>query len=299
MREKLTKYYKDKSVSIRIIFWILIIWIIVIQFIWPKNPAKEWLNFAGEMMPITGQYAVNQERFDRELALTVINWGQFAMIHKREWLFFPYIEKELKKAWLPDDLKYLAVAESSLRDAVVSEAGAAGLWQFMPWTATSHWLIVNKTIDERFDYKKETQVAIAYLKNLYARFGDWNLVAAAYNMWENWLQRSIDAQSTDSYYNLWLNPETSRYVFRILAMKYLMEHRYSYFDSDFLWEKYSPMKTKEIEVSDIQDLSLRASQNGYSYYMIRKINPWILTNKLDGTYKIQILDFALLLPEIL
>lgn len=290
MRKKIKQYYKDKSVTIRIIFWIFILGIIAIQFIWAKNPAKEWLNFAGEVMPITWQYAVNQERFDRELALSVINWWQFAMIHKREWLFFPYIEKELKKAWLPDDLKYLAVAESTLRDAVVSEAGAAGLWQFMPWTAISHGLIVNKNIDERYDYKKETQAAIVYLKNLYARFGNRNLVAAAYNMWENWLQRSIDAQSTDSYYNLWLNSETSRYVFRILAMKYLMENRYSYFDSNFLWEKYSPMKTKEIEVTDIKDLSLRASQNGYSYYMIRKINPRILTDKIEWTMKLQILE---------
>lgn len=289
MREKIKQYYKGKSLVVRIIFWLLILIIIAIQFMWVKNPAKWWLNFAGEVMSITGQYGVNQERFDRELALTVINWGQFAMIHKREWLFFPYIEKELKKAWLPDDLKYLAAAESSLRNAVVSDAGAVGLWQFMPGTATRYGLVVSKTIDERYDYQKETQAAISLFKDLYEMFWDWNLVAAAYNMWENWLQRSIKDQNTNSYYNLWLNAETSRYVFRILAMKYLMEHRYSYFDSKFLWEKYTTMKTREIEVNDIQDLSLWASQNWYSYYMIRKINPWILTDKLDGIWKIQIL----------
>ena len=160
----------------------------------------------------------------------------------------------------------------------------------MPWTAISHGLIVNKNIDERYDYKKETQAAILYLKELYAKFGDWNLVAAAYNMWENWLQKFMEAENTNSYYDLWLNSETSRYVFRILAMKYLMEHRYTYFDSGLLWEKYSPMKTKEIEVTDIQDLSLRASENGYSYYMIRKINPRILTDKIEWTMKLQILE---------
>lgn len=289
MREKLKKYYKNKEKWIRIIFWIIIITIIAIQFIWPKNPAKE-INFAGEKMPIDWQYVVNQERFDREWALGIIDGWQFAMIHKREGQYFPYIEKELKKAGLPDDLKYLAVAESALRDTVVSSAWAAWLWQFMPATAIGYWLIVNKNIDERFDYKKETQIAIKYFKDLYARFWNRNLVAAAYNMWENWLQREIDEQGTNSYYNLWLNNETSRYVFRILAMKYLMENRYSYFDKKLLWEKYSPIRTKEIEVIDIQDLSLRASQNGYSYYMIRRINPWILTNKLDWTYKIQILE---------
>lgn len=289
MREKLKKYYKNKEKWIRIIFWIIIIAIIAIQLIWPKNPAKE-INFAGEKMPIDWQYAVNQERFDREWALGIIDGWQFAMIHKREGQYLPYIEKELKKAWLPDDLKYLAVAESALRDTVVSSAWAAGLWQFMPGTAIGYWSIVNKNVDERFDYKKETQIAIKYFKDLYARFWNWNLVAAAYNMWENWLQKSIDTQSTDSYYDLWLNPETSRYVFRILAMKYLMENRYSYFDKKLLWEKYSPIRTKEIEITDIQDLSLRASQNGYSYYMIRRLNPWILTNKLDWTYKIQILE---------
>lgn len=132
-------------------------------------------------MPTQGKYILNIERFDRELALLQMNAPQFIIIYKRWNLILPMIEKELKKAGLPDDLKYIPVIESALKENVVSAAGAAGIRQFMPDTARGHGLLVNEFIDERFDIAKSTAAAMQHLTILYSRFSNRTLAAAAYN----------------------------------------------------------------------------------------------------------------------
>jgi soluble lytic murein transglycosylase-like protein len=129
---------------------------------------------------------------------------------------------------------YLPVIESALRNVSYSSAGAAGIWQFMPATAERYGLLVNDSIDERLDFEKSTEAAIVYLQDLYERFGNRTLVAAAYNRGENGLQRDMARQDVDNFYDLWLNEETSRYIFRILATKEIMENRFQYFPVEVL-----------------------------------------------------------------
>ncbi len=248
------------------------------------------LNFAGDPMPTQGKYQLNIERFDRELALLQMNAPQFIIIYKRWNLILPMIEKELKKAGLPDDLKYIPVIESALKENVVSAAGAAGIRQFMPDTARGHGLLVNEFIDERFDIAKSTAAAMQHLTILYSRFSNRTLAAAAYNRWQNGLATSIANQFTDNFYDLWLNNETSRYVFRLLAMKYAREHKYQLFDREDLWAMYSPLKTKIVTTTRIDNLAERAKSNSFGYYEVKKLNPRILSNTLpDGQWDIKVM----------
>lgn len=247
------------------------------------------ISFAGEVMPIKWQYQMNVERFDREVALLEINEAQFIMIYKRWNLIIPMIEKQLKIAGLPDDLKYIPIIESALRDNVVSSAGAAGLWQLMPGTAKGYWLIINEFVDERFDVEKSTAAAISYLQKLNKQFTQRALVAAAYNRGENGLQKSLESQYSNNYYDLWLNSETSRYVFRLLAMKYVREHKYNFFDSKNLGDMYRPLMTKNIGVKQVPDLADWARKNNVNYYAVKKLNPWIVTNTLpEGKWNIEV-----------
>ncbi len=293
MREQIQKYYADKKLFVRIIIIAVFVLIIIFQLsgnkTWMQIGFNGEMNFADEVMPTKWRYELNIERFDREVALLEINEAQFIMIYKRWNLIIPTIEKELKKAGLPDDLKYIPIIESALRDNVSSSAGAAGLRQFMPDTARSKWLIVNEFVDERFDIAKSTAAAIVHLKNLYKNFNNRTLVAAAYNRGGNGLQRSLDSQFTNNYYDLWLNTETSRYVFRLLAMKYVREHKYSIFNRDSLGDMYSPFATKYISVKQVEDLAARAKKNNFSYYEVKKLNPWILKNSLpEGKWNIEV-----------
>lgn len=291
MREQIQKKYADKK-----IFWrIIIVSVFILLIIFQLSGGKKWaqfsgdISFAGERMPIEGRHALNIERFDRELALLQLNPAQFIIIYKRWNLIIPTIEKELKKAGLPDDLKYIPVIESALRDNVVSSAGAAGLRQFMPDTARGYGLLVNGLVDERFDVAKSTAAAMKYFTKLNKQFSGWTLAAAAYNRGENGLQKSLDSQFSNTYYDLWLNSETSRYVFRLLAMKYVREHKYSFFDHDTLGDMYRPFVTKGVNVKNIENLADRARQNGLGYYEVKKLNPWIVANNLpEGKWNIQI-----------
>ena len=293
MRTQLQKYYTDKK-----FFWgIVIVIVFILLIIFQVSGERRWMNtslhgsidFAGEVMPTAGKYQLNVERFDREVALLEINPAQFIMIYKRWNLIMPTIEKELKNTGLPDDLKYIPVIESALRDNVVSSAGAAGLWQLMPGTAQRYGLLVNSGVDERYDVTKSTAAAINYLKTLSSLFHQWTLVAAAYNRGENGLQNTLESQYSSNYYDLWLNTETSRYVFRLLAMKYVREHKYMFFARATLWDMYRPFITHTIQVKQIPDIAARAKQNNLSYYEVKKLNPWIVNNALpDGKWNIEV-----------
>lgn len=291
MREQIQKYYADKKNFWRIVIVIIFLLVVIFQL----SGGKQWItftddiSFAGEALPMEGRYALNIERFDRELALLQLNPAQFIIIYKRWNLIIPTIEKELKKAGLPDDLKYIPVIESALRDNVISSAGAAGIRQFMPDTARRYGLVVNGLVDERFDVDKSTAAAMKYFKQLNKQFSGWTLAAAAYNRGENGLQKSLENQYSNNYYDLRLNSETSRYVFRLLAMKYVREHKYSFFDRDSLWEMYRPFVTKGVNVKNIENLADRARQNTLGYYEVKKLNPWIMANSLpEGKWNIQI-----------
>ena len=247
------------------------------------------LSFAGEVMPTEGKYQLNIERFDRELALLEINEAQFIMIYKRWNLIIPTIEKLLKKAGLPDDFKYIPVIESALRENVTSSAGAAGLRQFMPGTAQKYWLLVNEFVDERFDVAKSTAATIRYFQDLGKQFDKRTLVAAAYNRGENGLQSSLESQYTNNFYDLWLNNETSRYIFRLLAMKYVWENKYNFFDRSNLGNMYTPFITKSMSVKQIADIADRARKNNLGYYEVKKLNPRIMKNSLpEGKRNIEV-----------
>lgn len=290
--DKAKKYYKGKSMRWRYIVLAILLLLLGIQLIGHKpSPSNNKnsletveyssINFAGESIPFDRNYFFNQEMFDREFAIAHLNTYQFVMIHKREQQYIPYIEKKLAKAGIPDDFKYLAVAESALRNVAYSSAWAAGIRQLIPSTAERYGLIINNEVDERLDFEKSTDAAIAYLQDLYDHFNDRTLVAAAYNRWENGLQRDMDRQHMSGYYDLWLNNETARYIFRIVSLKELMQHKNNYFDIHVLGEQYKVPKTKTIKIKAIDDIATRAYNKWYSYKEIRMLNPRIKGNKLS------------------
>jgi len=248
--------------------------------------------FAGEQVPIEENLFI-KERFDKEFLGTSHNLYQFYLYVKRYPVYIPDIEQALQAADIPDDFKYLPIAESALRNDVVSSAGAAGIWQFMPDTGREYGLRVDEFIDERYHFEKATRAAVEHLWDLYASFWDWTLAAAAYNRWTGGIQRSLDAQRVDNYYDLYLNEETSRYVFRILGIKYMLQ---AYFkDPEVIttligWVHEKPL-TNTIKVWKIDDLALWASENNYVYNDIRVLNRWILQDSLpEWEWEIQVLQ---------
>lgn len=238
------------------------------------------INFAWEKAVFDDLHYFNKEKLIRELNITRFNIYQFVLYHKRESVYFPIIEKKLKEAWIPDDFKYLAVAESWLKNDALSDSNAWWIWQFIPETWTRYWLTINDKVDERYNFEKETDAAISYFKKLYEDFHDWTLVAAAYNRWENWIRRALDDQKVSSYYDLYLNEETSRYIWRIIAIKYLMIERYKLFWEDELWRQFKAPDTKIISVEwplNMKDWSIK---NNSTYSAIKQLNPWIIWDSL-------------------
>jgi hypothetical protein len=194
--------------------------------------------------------------------------------------YFPIIEPILKKNNIPDDFKYLALIESGL-DNVVSPAGAAGFWQILKGTAREHGLEVNLAIDERYNLEKSTEVACDYLQDAYDKFGSWTMAAASYNMGKNGARRRIAKQGTNNYYNLHLNSETGRYVFRIIAVKEIMKNPKKY---GFMFRKkdlYAMPVYKTIEIdSTISNLNDFAKSHEINYKLLKQFNPWLRTSSL-------------------
>lgn len=253
----------------------------------------QWdIYFSGERVPLDEKWYFNRQRFDKEFTISGNNLYQFYLYVKRYPVYIPYIEKKLQQSGIPDDFKYLAIAESALRDDVVSSAGAGGIWQFMPETGKQYGLQVNDFVDERYNFEKSTDAAIEYLSLLYEKFWNWTLAAAAYNRGENAIARALESQQVDNYYDLYLNEETSRYVFRILAIKYLIEW---YFEKKSLidkivWWVYSIPETQVVQVSEIENLVSWCIENGYNYRDVKVLNPWILGNTLpEGEWNIKVL----------
>ena len=211
---------------------------------------------------------------------------------KRANRYFPIIEPILKKNGIPSDFKYLCVIESGLTNAT-SPAKAQGFWQFIPSTGANYGLTVNDEIDMRNNLTASTEAACKYIRSLYNKFHSWTAAAAAYNCGENGLARRISKQSTDNYYDLWLNSETSRYVYRILAMKLIMQNPQKYGFHLRQCDLYPPIPTRAATLSGQNvDLYEFARSNGTSYKMLRMLNPWIQTdvlkNKSNQKYMVQL-----------
>ena len=233
------------------------------------------------------------ERLDRELLVNNFWHSNSILVLKRAAKYFPIIEPILQENGIPDDFKYLAVIESGLTH-VTSPAGAEGFWQFMPQTARDYGLEVNGGIDERLHLIKSTESAAAYLTDAYAVFGNWTLTAAAYNAGVQRIKISLEKQQTNLYYDLFLNEETSRYMYRMLATKLIFESPESY---GFLIPKaqtYPFPKTKLVKVSTSPiDWVAFAQSQDMSYADLREMNPWIkgyqLSNRNNTEYEIRVL----------
>lgn len=254
-------------------------------------PGNE-LDFSGEKLPnLEGNYFI-KERFDKEFLNTSYNLYQFFLYIKRLPLYMWYIEEKLDEYNIPDDFKYLPIAESALRNDVVSSAWAWWIWQFMPETAREYWLIVNDEIDERYHFEKATNAAVKYIDYLHSLFWNRTLVAASYNRWQNGIKKALEDQKVDNYYDLYLNEETSRYVFRILAIKYVIqdyEKKKKYIDK-IIGGQYTPPTTISKSVWKIDNLKEWAIENGQNYQTIKTLNMWIKKDYLpEWTWEITII----------
>lgn len=256
-------------------------------------PLPEQMSFAGEPVPL--HIADVAERMDRELQSNAYFHSNTILALKRLTRFLPEIEALLREEGLPDDVKYVALAES-LFGNVVSPAGAAGFWQLMPATARGAGLIINNEIDERYHLTKATRVAARYLKVARNKFNSWTSAAAAYNRGMGGLQKAMDTQRVSSFYDLYLNEETYRYIFRILALKEVMEHPVRYgFDTTRL-HGYQPLPTRTVVVTEtIDNLPQFALEQGTNYKTLRLYNPWIKGYRL--TVSSAIPQYELRLPE--
>jgi hypothetical protein len=241
-------------------------------------PVPEQIDFAGEVVPMEIFYV--RESLDRELLINTYWHNKTVLLFKRAHRWFPVIEPILKKNGIPDDFKYLAVIESDLSNAV-SPSGAAGFWQFLKGTAKDYKLEVDKEVDERYHVEKSTEAACRYLNDSYERFGSWALVAAAYNGGNRRISEAMQEQGVASYYDLLLSEETSRYVFRILALKEIFEHPTKF--GFFLREKdfYPQVPVYTITVSSsIDNLAEFAKSEGINYRILKIFNPWLRANTL-------------------
>lgn len=239
--------------------------------------------FAGEKTPL--QISDVRERLDRELLINANLDATTALIIKRANRVFPIIEPILAKYGVPDDFKYLAVIESGLVNAV-SSAGARGVWQFMPETAKEKGMEVNDIVDERYHLEKSTEAACRYLLAAKEKFGSWTLAAASYNGGMNGITKRIEEQKVTNYYDLALTEETSRYVFRILALKEIMRQPTKYGFNIYPSDLYTQIPTKKVAVdSSITDLTGFAIAQGINYKILKIHNPWLRDKKLVNPTK--------------
>ena len=248
------------------------------------------LSFAGEKVPT--ELNDIKERMDRELLVNTYWQSNGLLLIKRAHKYFPLIEPLLKKYGIPDDFKYLAVAESGLENNS-SSAGAAGFWHFLKSSAKEYGLEVNQNVDERYNLEKATEVAAKYLKKSKKRFGTWTLAAAAYNAGNARIARNLKKQQVTNYYDLLLNSETSRYVFRIVALKEVLSNPRKYgfeFEEDDLYN-LPDIKTVKVDTV-ITNIASFAKKFKTNYKELKLNNAWLRENKLNNKirklYKIKI-----------
>lgn len=252
----------------------------IIQREFKLPPIPSEMSFCGEKIDLTDIDI--RERLDRELLINTFYHSATTLYLKRANRFFPIIDSLLKEEQLPSDIKYLAVAESGLSQAV-SPAGARGFWQFMEGTAKEYGMIVNRKIDERYHLVKSTLAACRYLKESKSKFNDWFNTIASYNRGVGGVNSDMSWQGTDDYFDTYMNNETGRYLFRMMALKLIMENPKAYgFDIESI-ELYEPYETIEITINDgIDDIAEWANKRKLNFKIIKLLNPWILSNSLPN-----------------
>ena len=245
--------------------------------------------FCGEEIPIGEQQV--KERFEKELLLSLWNRPQVILWLKRSKRYLPHIEEMLKNEGMPDDLKYLAIAESALRPHAQSRKGAVGFWQFISYTGQKYGLVINGRIDERRNIFPSTRAALKYLGDLHEIFGSWTLAAAAYNMGEEGLMAEIIEQGTNDYYNLHLPLETQRYILRILAIKLILEDPARYGFNLLEEDYYPPLDFDQVSVECTEETPVRivAKAAKTTFKAIKDLNPEIRGHYLaEGSYTLLI-----------
>lgn len=286
--------------------------LVVLSFISPANPGKEQneqylryinekyrifslplpeeANFAGERIPLENWDIA--EKMDRELLVNSYWHSNTLLAIKRSQRWFPVIEPILKEQGVPDDFKYLSLIESNFSNAV-SPAGAVGFWQFLPETGKEFGLEINDEVDERYHVEKSTIAACKYIKQSYTKFGSWSLVAASYNMGIGGVEKQMDRQQQNDYHQLLLNEETSRYVFRIAAMKEILNNADKYGFVIRPSDLYKPLQYSTVTVdNEIIDFAAFAAEHGITYKDLKLYNPWLrqafLKNKAGKMYELKI-----------
>lgn len=252
------------------------------------NPSHSIL-LCDEQIPL--ESPVVWEKLDREFTIAVWNRPQVILYLKRSGRYFPYIEQKLAEEGLPDDLKYLAVAESALLTTISSNKGASGLWQLMPRTGRYYGLRKNRLLDERLDFERATDAALTYLKHLRNTFDSWALALAAYNCGEYHLKKEIRKQKVNDYYSLDLPSETERFIFRITAIKIIMENpeSFGYYLPKGLLYQPPDYDTVEVSVNQQFHLNKMASALGTHYRVLKELNPHILGHELPtGQMRIKV-----------
>ena len=235
------------------------------------------LTFCGEAVPMHDQFV--KERLDRELTSITFRHSSTIRILKLAYRYFPVIEPILAANGVPDDLKYLAVAESGLEN-LVSPKNAKGVWQFLAATARSYGLEVTSEVEERYHLEKSTVAACKYFKQAYKKFGNWPMAVASYNRGMAGMAEHISHQKEDDYFDLYLNTETARYVYRILAFKQLMKNpeQYGYYFSSI--DLYPPLSENTVVVKSIDNIVTFAKSHNTTYQKIKMLNPWLRKNYL-------------------
>jgi len=250
----------------------------------------EKMDFAGEPVPLDNPDI--RERMDRELLVNTYWQSNGLLVIKRAHKYFPIIEPLLKKYGLPDDFKYLAIAESALQNNT-SPAGAAGFWHFLKGTGREYGLEINDYVDERYNLELATKVAADYLKASKRRFGSWTMAAAAYNGGNAGIDNQLKRQKVDDYYDVLLNDETSRYVFRILAFKEILSDPEKYGFNFREKDLYTAIPTYKVRVdSAVTDFADFAKKFDINYKILKIHNPWLrdtyLKNASGKEYFIEI-----------
>ncbi|MFL5739210.1 MAG: lytic transglycosylase domain-containing protein [Flavisolibacter sp.] len=248
------------------------------QWFVPSLP--ESISFAGEKVPVS-RWDV-KEKFDKEMLINYYDQGTIIYLIKLANRNFPVISERLRANGVPDDFKYLCIAESNMQSWAVSKAGAVGYWQFLSGTAPGYGLETSSEVDQRQDLEKSTDAACVYFKQAFEKFGNWTAAAASYNCGMGGYGKQATFQHTMNYYDLQLPEETNKYIFRILSFKFLLEN------ADALGfhlndeEKYQPVTSQSLTVSSsIPDLAQFAIDHGTTYKILHAMNPWLKGHSLS------------------
>ena len=241
------------------------------RILFPEIPVN--MDFAGEKVPLDIYYV--RESLEREIVANTYMHSSSIMMFKRAYRWFPQIEPILKKNNIPDDFKYLALAESNLSNAV-SPAGAEGFWQFIKPTGKKYGLEITEEVDERYNVEKATQAACLYFQEAYEHYKNWTLVAASFNRGFDGVSNALENQKVTNYYDLFLVDETARYIYRILAFKQIYNHpvKYGYYlrEKDLYPQIPTYTLTIDSAINDLPDFAIKMKVN---YRVLRELNPWL------------------------